>query len=60
MHYFGNNIKNLIKDTLNNDDKEMLYRLAEFELISKLGKYDIEQLLIEEIPLEDLFMNYYK
>ena len=29
-------------------------------LISKLSKYDIEHLLIEEIPLEDLFMNYYK
>lgn len=29
-------------------------------LISKLGKYNIEKLLIEEIPLEDLFMNYYK
>ena len=29
-------------------------------LISKLSKYNIEKLLIEEIPLEDLFMNYYK
>ena len=29
-------------------------------LISKLGKYNIEGLYIEEIPLEDLFMNYYK
>ena len=29
-------------------------------LISKLSKYDIEKLLIEEIPLEDLFMNHYK
>lgn len=29
-------------------------------LISKLSKYNIEHLLIEEIPLEDLFMNYYK
>ena len=29
-------------------------------LLSKLSKYDIDYLLIEEIPLEDLFMNYYK
>lgn len=29
-------------------------------LIEKLSKYNIEHLLIEEIPLEDLFMNYYK
>lgn len=30
------------------------------KLIKLLSKYDIENLLIEEIPLEDLFMNYYK
>ena len=30
------------------------------ELITKLKDYNIEQLLIEEVPLEDLFINYYK
>ena len=30
------------------------------ELLSKLSKYDIENFLIEEIPLEDMFLNYYK
>lgn len=30
------------------------------DLLSKLNKYDIESLLIEEVPLEDLFLNYYK
>ncbi len=30
------------------------------ELLEKLSKYEIDSLLIEEIPLEDLFMNYYK
>ncbi len=30
------------------------------ELLSKLNKYAIDSLLIEEIPLEDMFMNYYK
>lgn len=29
-------------------------------LINKLSKYNIDYLLIEEIPLEDLFINYYK
>ena len=29
-------------------------------LISKLIKYKIDHMLIEEIPLEDLFINYYK
>lgn len=30
------------------------------KIISILGKYNIEKLIIEEIPLEDLFLNYYK
>ena len=30
------------------------------ELITKLKDYNIEHLLIEEVPLEDLFINYYK
>ncbi len=30
------------------------------DLIKKLSKYNIDKLLIEEIPLEDLFINYYK
>ena len=29
------------------------------EVIKKLSKYDIERLLIEEVSLEDLFINYY-
>jgi len=30
------------------------------ELLSKLSKYNIDRLLIEDVPLEDLFINYYK
>ena len=30
------------------------------KIIKKLAKYNIDKLLIQEIPLEDLFMNYYK
>ncbi len=29
-------------------------------LIKKLSKYDINRIIIQEIPLEDLFINYYK
>ena len=28
-------------------------------IINKLGKFDIDNLLIEEVSLEDLFINYY-
>lgn len=30
------------------------------QLIKKLSNYNIERILIEEIPLEDLFVNYYR
>lgn len=30
------------------------------DLIKKLSKYNIQKLIIEDIPLEDLFMKYYK
>ena len=43
-------------------DNEVVFinNLNPNELISKISKYDIDYLLIEEIPLEDLFINYYK
>ena len=37
-----------------------LNNLEANKIISILGKYNIEKLIIEEIPLEDLFLNYYK
>ena len=43
-----------------NNEVVFINNMSSNELISKLSKYDIESLLIEEIPLEDLFMNYYK
>lgn len=43
------------------DDKAtFINTLKPNELITKLKNYDIEYLLIEEVPLEDLFINYYK
>ena len=43
-------------------DKEVIFinNLNPNELVNKLSKYNIEYLLIEEVPLEDLFINYYK
>ena len=48
----------LIKET--KSEIVLLNNMDANTLINKLSKYNIEQLLIEEIPLEDLFMNYYK
>ena len=43
-------------------DNEVIFinNLNPNELISKLSKYNINHLLIEEVSLEDLFINYYK
>ncbi len=58
---------NKIKNELNlrvikEADNEIVFinNLDANTLIAKLSKFNIEQLLIEEIPLEDLFINYYK
>jgi ABC-2 type transport system ATP-binding protein len=44
------------------DENEIVFfnNLNPNELITKLNKYKIDHLLIEEVPLEDLFINYYK
>lgn len=44
----------------NNNEIVFLNNIDSNVLIKKLAKYDIERLLIEEISLEDLFINYYK
>ena len=43
-------------------NKEVVFinKLDPNTLLSVLKKYDIEYMLIEEIPLEDLFINFYK
>ena len=43
-----------------NNDIVLLNNIDSNTLINKLSKYDIKRLLIEEISLEDLFINYYK
>ena len=44
----------------NNDYIKFINNMDTNNLISKLSKYDIDKLLIEEISLEDLFVDYYK
>ena len=43
------------------DDNEVKFinNMNPNDVISKLSKYDIDRLLIEEISLEDLFIHYY-
>ena len=44
----------------NNNTVKFINNINTNNLINKLSKYDIDNLLIEEISLEDLFINYYK
>lgn len=44
----------------NNNEATFINDIDSNTLLNKLSKYDIERVLIEEISLEDLFMNYYK
>ena len=44
----------------NNNEVVFLNNMDTNTLINSLKKYNIDYLLIEEIPLEDLFKNYYK
>lgn len=46
--------------TENNQEITFLNNIKPIELIKKLSKYNIQKLIIEDIPLEDLFMKYYK
>ena len=43
-------------------DNEIVFinNLSPNDLLAKLSKYNIDHLLIEEVSLEDLFINYYK
>lgn len=46
--------------TENNQEIIFLNNIKPNDLIKKLSKYNIQKLIIEDIPLEDLFMKYYK
>ena len=54
--------KKLKLKVLKETDNEITFinNLNPNELIKNLGMFNIENILIEAVPLEDLFMNYYK
>ena len=57
------NIKKDLKlDIVKEEDNSVTFinNLEPNKLLERLSKYKIDHLLIEEIPLEDLFINYYK
>ena len=56
-------IKKELKLEVIEEDKQTIVFLNSMDpntLITKLSKYKLKRLIIEEIPLEDLFMKYYK
>ena len=54
--------KDLNLEIINENKQEIIFlnNIKPNELIKKLSKYNIQKLIIEDIPLEDLFMKYYK
>lgn len=66
LRIFSKDIKKIIDDlkleivSKTNEKVTFINNIEPNELIKKLSKYNIDELLIEEIPLEDLFLKYYK
>ncbi len=54
--------KELKLDIYKENEREVVFinKMDINNLLKKLSKFKIDRLLIEDIPLEDLFMNYYK
>ena len=54
--------KDLKLDIVKEEDNSITFinNLEPNKLLERLSKYKIDHLLIEEVPLEDLFINYYK
>ena len=44
----------------NNNTVKFINNLSPNEIINKISKYNINKLLIEEVPIEELFIEYYK
>lgn len=62
----SNDIESIKKDlnlkiiAENNNEAKFINNLTVEELLTKISNYEISRLLIEEVTLEDLFINYYK
>ena len=53
MYYFDNNIENFKKYTLQNDDKEQLYNLSEFEMKNKLSEDELIEIIKKKFDLKN-------
>ena len=51
------NLKIIMED---NNTVKFINNLSPNEIINKISKYNINKLLIEEVPIEELFIEYYK
>ena len=53
LHYYEDDIEMFKKYTLDNDDKEQLYNLAEFELKRKLTEEEVARIIVDRFDLEN-------
>ena len=53
MYYFDNDIENFKKYTLQNDDKEQLYNLSEFEIKRKLSEEKLIEIIKKKFDLKN-------
>ena len=54
LHYYEDDIEMLKKYTLDNDNKEQLYNLAEFEIKRKLTEEEITKIIMEKWGLNNI------
>ena len=53
MYYFDNDIENFKKYTLQNDDKEQLYNLSEFEIKRNLSEEELIEIIKKKFDLKN-------
>ena len=54
LHYYEDDIEMFKKYTLDNDDKEQLYNLAEFELKRKLTEEEVARIIVDKFNLKNV------
>ena len=54
LHYYEDDIEMFKKYTLDNDDKEQLYNLAEFELKRKLTEEEVAKIIVDKFNLKNV------
>ena len=54
IHYFENNVENFKRYTLEDDDRDQLYNLAEFEIKRKVTEGEIAKIIVDKFGLENI------